>query len=215
MRPTACLNVDNQTSAFISTVISLKESERLTGLHMEEWFVYVMWVQPLENVWGLWSNPLTPPPFMSVSKTSWTSPRSGRDWNTCQTSHHHWIPSFPFTSSNSLPQNLIQWLLSFSFVSVPSSCTLKLHFTYYLILPFYTIAPHFPLPFLHCNTSTVKCHCFTECFFRSLYWYEMYLYGKIYICNMYACYGPNRLTHIYFFVNEKVYEFDWVTANSI
>lgn len=40
----------------------IMESERQTGLHMEERFVYITCeVQPLKNVWGLRFNPLTPP----------------------------------------------------------------------------------------------------------------------------------------------------------
>ena len=134
-----------------------------------------MWVQPLQDVW---SNT-----HVYVPKISWTLPCSGRDWNACQTSQS---PSFPFTSLRffTTKPDLVATCCTLRFYITP--CSTFLHHS----------SPYFP--FLHCYTLTVKCHCFTECFFRSLYWYEMYLYGKIYMQYVRMLWAKQAYTHLFF-----------------
>lgn len=92
----------------VSSFEGVREADRFAH---EEWFVYVMWVQPLKSVYH--------PSPLCVSKISWTLPCSGRDWNACLTPQK---PSFPFTSPYLHHKT---WWSGFSSVS---SYSLKLHF---------------------------------------------------------------------------------------
>lgn len=128
---------------------------------------------------------------------------SDRDRTACPTPHHLWTLSFPFTSR---PK-------SFSFVTVPLSCTLLFFFffTFHLLSPFYTIAPYFHSDIvIHWLLNTIVSRDVFFCSF--LVWYEMYLYGKIYMQYVRMLWAKQAHTYL-FFVNEQAYEFDWVTKS--
>lgn len=181
-------------SFWLLVVVSylIKESKRLTGLHMEEWFVYIMWVQ--------WSNtPLLP----YVSKIS--EPETERHAKSSAI-----FKLLPFPSHPRILYHKTRLSDCCPSVLCPPSCIPKLHFTvhiYYLSTP---QPPISPLPFLHCYTLTVKWHRFTKCFLPLLVLVWKCIYMGKYICNMYACYEAKQAdTHFCKWAG------GWVTTNSI
>lgn len=90
VRPTACLNVDNQNSAFVLTVISCLFSYR--GVREANRFAHGRVMICVHYVSPATAGCVIKHPPVYVSRISWTLPCSGRDWNACQTSQS---PSFP------------------------------------------------------------------------------------------------------------------------
>lgn len=104
-------------------------------------------------------------------------------------------PLPPFSSRPVILYHITTWLLPLSLVSVTSSFTPKFYISH--LPPFYTVAPH--LPFLHCYTLTVKCHCFTERSFPLLVLvWNIFIWENIYAICTHAMGPTGRHTLMFF-----------------